>query len=141
MKKIIASLLVCSVFAFSANAQEQKKENPMPQMTKEQKEAAKQQREVELVGAMDAAGLTAAQKAETREALEAANKAKNDMKKDPTLTDAQKLEKKKIIEDEQKAKMLKIMGADNLKKFKDFQKKSRELKEAKEKAAPVKAEN
>ncbi len=138
MKRIIVTLLVCSVLGFTANAQEQKKENSMPQMTKEQKEAFKHQREAELNDAMAAAGLTDAQKAETKEAFEAANKAKNELRKDAALTDAQKMEKKKAIDEEQKTKLLKIMGADNLKKFKDFQKKARE---AKEKAAPVKAEN
>ena len=95
MKKIIATLLVCSVIGFTANAQEQKKDASMPQMTKEQKEAMKHQREAEMNDAMTAAGLTDAQKAESKEAFEAANKAKNELKKDATLTDAQKLEKKK----------------------------------------------
>ena len=137
MKKIIATLLVCSIIGFTANAQVQKSEHQMPQMTKEQKEAMKQQREVELADAMNAAGLTDAQKADTKEALESANKAKNELKKDVTLTDAQKQEKKKVIDEEQKAKLSKIMGDDKLKKFKDFQKKARE---AKEKAAPAKAD-
>ena len=138
MKKIIATLLVCSVIGFTANAQEQKKDASMPQMTKEQKEAMKHQREAEMNDAMTAAGLTDAQKAESKEAFEAANKAKNELKKDATLTDAQKLEKKKAIDEEQKTKLIKIMGEDKLKKFKDFQKKAKELKESKEKASPAK---
>ena len=138
MKKIIATLLVCSVIGFTANAQEQKTDASMPKMTKEQHEAMKHQRDAELNEAMTAAGLTDAQKVDTKEALEVANKAKNELRKDATLTDEQKKEKKKVIDEEQKIKLIKIMGDDKFKKFKEAQKKDRDMKE---KPTQPKAEN
>ena len=143
MKKMIFTVLVCSAIGFTASAQEQNEKvaPPMAQnqmMTKEQREAMKQKREAEMNEAFNAAELTDAQKSDSREAMEMANKSKRELRNDASLSDDQKKEKMKAIDEEQKAKLAKIMGEEKFKKFREYQKKA---KESMMKNAPARPEN
>jgi len=143
MKKMIATVLVCSSIGFTASAQEQKTEvaPPMAQnqmMSKEQREAMKQKREAEMNEAFNAAELTDAQKADSKEVMEMANRSKRDLRRDASLTEDQKKEKMKAIDEDQKAKLMKIMGEEKFRKYREFQKKARE---AQMKNTPARPEN
>ncbi len=137
MKKILVTILAISAIGFAANAQQpttpaappQGAPAARPKMSKEQREEMKKQREEELAKAMTAAGLTDAQKADTKAAIDSLDMKKKEMRKEGTFSEDQK----KMMEKEHKEKLIKVMGEEKYKKFREAQKAA---KEAREKLAP-----
>ena len=128
MKKIIATFLVCGSISMAVNAQDQNPSTTMsgqgqrPQFTKEQREAMKQQKETDLLEAMNFAQLTNDEKAKAKDAIEVVNKKKGELRRDATLTDDQKKETKKKLDAELKSSLMAAIGEAKYKKFKEFQK-------------------
>jgi crotonobetainyl-CoA:carnitine CoA-transferase CaiB-like acyl-CoA transferase len=121
MKKTFLALLVSllvSTFSFAQTADTTHKK----ELTKEEKAAIKAKSEAEVMQAYKEAGLTDAQIASCKEAVDAANQKSNELKKQTTLSDDEKAAAKKIITDEKNAKMKEIMGADAYKKYSDVRK-------------------
>ena len=138
MKKILVTVLAISAFSFATNAQQPTTPVAPPQgapaaaqpkLSKEQKEEMKKQKEEDLANALTAAGLTDAQKAETKAAIDDLDMKKKELRKAGTLSD----ELKKSMEKDLKEKLIKVMGEEKFKKFREAQKAA---KEAREKLAP-----
>ncbi|GAB4094394.1 hypothetical protein [Flaviaesturariibacter terrae] len=118
MKKI---LLLCCFAALSAAAVAQSGPAATP-VSKEEKARQKAQQEQDLVDAMKGAGLTDAQMQSVREALETAAAASRELKANATLSEDQKLEAKKKINDDKNARLKEIMGAEAYSKWNNIRK-------------------
>ena len=114
---LMASLMVSAITFAQTKDSAQTKE-----LTKEEKAALKAKSEADVMQAYKEAGLTDAQIASCKEVIDASNKKSNELKKQTTLTDDEKVAAKKIITDEKNAKMKEIMGTAAYKKYSDVRK-------------------
>ena len=137
MKKILVTMLAFGAISLTANAQQptppanppQANQPAKPRLSKEQREEMKKQREVDLANAMTAAQLTDAQKADTKAALDSMNQKMKEMRKEGIDSKDELKEQRKLMEKELKEKLIKIMGEEKYKKFKEAQKAAKEARE------------
>jgi Spy/CpxP family protein refolding chaperone len=121
MKKILV-MLMASLMVSAITFAQTKDSAQTKELTKEEKAALKAKSEADVMQAYKEAGLTDAQIASCKEVIDASNKKSNELKKQTTLTDDEKVAAKKIITDEKNAKMKEIMGTAAYKKYSDVRK-------------------
>jgi crotonobetainyl-CoA:carnitine CoA-transferase CaiB-like acyl-CoA transferase len=121
MKKILV-MLMASLMVSAITFAQTKDSAQTKELTKEEKAALKAKSEADVMQAYKEAGLTDAQIASCKEVIDDSNKKSNELKKQTTLTDDEKVAAKKIITDEKNAKMKEIMGTAAYKKYSDVRK-------------------
>jgi hypothetical protein len=113
MKKII---IACCFAAFSVTAFAQTTPAATP-VSKEEKDRQKAQQEQDLTEAFKTVGLSEAQVTQVREALDLAGKASKELRANTALSEDQKVEAKKKINDDKNTRLKEIMGAGSYKKW------------------------
>ena len=125
MKKILFTIASVLIIAVAANAQDAAKVDKAA--AKQAKEQMKQKQAEELDKAIKDAGISSDVAGKFKETMTAYGAKSSEVKKDASLTDAQKEEKLKEITEEKNTKLKEIVGAD---KYKEFNKIRKQQKEA-----------
>lgn len=125
MKKILFTIASVFIIAIAANAQDAAKVDKAA--AKQAKEQMKQKQAEELDKAIKDAGINNDVAGKFKETMTAYGAKSSEVKKDASLTDAQKEEKLKEITEEKNTKLKEIVGAD---KYKEFNKIRKQQKEA-----------
>jgi hypothetical protein len=113
------------VFAAATNAQEAKPtEAKVP--TKEEKQKMKEKQEADLASAFKEIGLTDEQVSKIKAASDEAGEKNKAIRADQALTDEQKKEKMKEVNDAKNAKIKEVMGEEKYKQFNAIRKKQKE---------------
>jgi hypothetical protein len=93
-----------------------------PKLTKEEKALLKAKQEADLNEALKEAGLDEKQAATAKEILADASKKSNDLKANTALSETEKEDAKKLLNDDKNAKLKAIMGADKFKAYSTIRK-------------------
>ncbi|HMO63233.1 MAG TPA: hypothetical protein PKC39_14205 [Ferruginibacter sp.] len=120
-------LLICSLFVFAVTASAQ--DVAKVELSKEKKAELKKMKEANLSASFEEAGLTNEQIKQARTAMEDATDKSNDLKANKKMSDEEKAEKKKAINDEKNAKLKEIMG-DKYKPWNEIRKRQKAQEEA-----------
>jgi hypothetical protein len=126
MKKLVFTIVSVFIIAVASNAQtaDAKVDKAAAKQAKEQ---MKQKQAEELDKAIKDAGIGSDVAAQFKESMSLYSSKSSEVRKDASLTDAQKEEKLKAITEEKNAKLKEIVGAD---KYKEFSKIRKQQKEA-----------
>ena len=125
MKKTVLVLLTTGLFAIAANAQDAPPQAPQQQgphpMSKEDRAKMKAEKEAQLNKSLKDIGATDDQIQKVKDALEDSHKKHEELRKDASLSDDDKKEKNKEINEAQKAKLKEILGEEKAKQFSEGQ--------------------
>lgn len=121
MKKIFLTAIAICAITIATNAQTT---GTMP--SKEDKAKMKAQREQEVNDAIKEVGLTDDQAAKVKDVLADAAKRGSELKKDDTISEADKAAKKEEINNEKNDKLEQIMGTDKYKQWNAIRKRQKE---------------
>jgi|GEM_PF-3320369 len=123
MKKILCMFLVMGTLVLTVKAQDEKMpERPKGKMGREKMEKMKEHRDSVLTQQLKAAGATDEQIAKAKEANEVTGKQLMDLRKDESLSEDDKKDKRKALMQQQADKMKEILGEEKFKKFKELKK-------------------
>jgi len=127
MKKLFITACMAVALTTTVNAQEAIKpaEAPKPQLSKEERAKQKQKAEDDLNAAFKEAGVTDDEVKQAKAIMEEAKAKRSEIKKSTTFTEEEKITKSKESNNEEKEKLIKLLGADKYKAFKEAQKKQK----------------
>lgn len=127
MKKLFITACMAVALTTTVNAQEAIKpaEAPKPQLSKEERAKQKQKAEDDLNAAFKEAGVTDDEVKQAKVIMEEARAKRAEIKKSTTFTEEEKITKSKESNNEEKEKLIKLLGADKYKAFKEVQKKQK----------------
>ena len=114
MKKLFFIILIGLASSVALHAQTATDAVPM---TKEQKAQAKAAKEAQLDESLKSAGLTADESIKAKAIMQEMDAKGKDLRADTNLSEEDRAAKRKTINDEKKAKLIELMGADKYKSW------------------------
>jgi hypothetical protein len=125
MKKLLVTVFALGTLSFAAQAQTSTAA-AKPELTKEEKVKLKQKQEEQLTASFKEAGLSDDEIAKVSTIMQEGRKKRNDLKKNTALTEADREAQTKATKEEEKAKLIDVLGKEKYKIWRDALKKQKE---------------
>jgi hypothetical protein len=124
MKKLLVTVFALGTLSFAAQAQTSTAA-AKPELTKEEKAKLKEKQEQLLTASFKEANFTDEEIVKVSTIMQDGKKKRNDLKKNTALTDAEREAQTQATKDEEKARLIEVLGKDKYKAWKDIQKKQK----------------